>query len=73
MVGAELAADGQVINASVKFIEPDPTPDGRFAQLFEATRRAIIRCSPFTELPRDKYAQWRNIEVVANPEGIVSW
>lgn len=72
VVGAELAADGSVLNVSIKLIEPDPAPDGRFQQLFEATRRAIIRCSPF-DLPREKYAQWRNIEVVANSEGIVSW
>jgi len=72
-VGAELTADGSVINVSIRLIEPSPAPDGRFQQLFEATRRAIIRCAPFTDLPREKYALWRNIEVVANPEGIVSW
>lgn len=73
VVGAELAADGSVLNASMRLVEPNPAPDARFKSLFEATRRAIIRCSPFTDLPREKYAQWRNIEVVANPEGIVSW
>ena len=62
-----------MINASIRLIEPNSAPDGRFQQLFEATRRAIIRCSPFTDLPREKYAQWRNIEVVAIPEGFVSW
>ncbi|HEX6753284.1 MAG TPA: hypothetical protein VF093_06845, partial [Solirubrobacterales bacterium] len=72
VVGAELTAHGDIINASIKLVEPSPVSDGRFAQLFEATRRAIIRCSPF-DLPREKFAQWRNIEVVANPEGIVSW
>ena len=72
VVGAALGASGDVINVSIRLIEPSPAPDGRFEQLFEATRRAIIRCSPF-DLPREKYAQWRNIEVVANPEGIVSW
>ena len=43
-----------------------------FQQAFEAGRRALIRCSPY-DLPRDKFAQWRNIEVVFNPEGMVSW
>jgi hypothetical protein len=72
-VGAELAVDGTLVNASIELVEPNPAPDGPTVQLFEATRRALIRCSPFIELPREKYAQWRYIEVVANPEGIVSW
>jgi hypothetical protein len=72
MLAAELQPNGQVINASIRLIEPSPAPDGRFQQAYEAGRRALIRCSPY-ELPRDKYAQWRNIEVVFNPEGMVSW
>jgi hypothetical protein len=61
-----------VINASIRMIEPRNPPDARFQQAFEAGRRALIRCSPY-ELPREKYGQWRNIEVVFNPEGMVSW
>ena len=73
VLAAELAPDGNVINASIRLLEPDPAPDGRFQQAFEAGRRALIRCSPYSELPRYKYAQWRNIEVVFNPEGMLSW
>ena len=72
-LAAELAADGAVINASIRLIEPRPAPDERFQQAYEAGRRALIRCSPYADLPRDKYGQWRDIEVVFNPEGIVSW
>ena len=72
-LAAELAANGEVINASIRLIEPSLAPDGRFQQAYEAGRRALIRCSPYGDLPRDKYAQWRNIEVVFNPEGMVSW
>jgi hypothetical protein len=72
-LSAELAASGDVINASIRPIEPLPMPDARFQQLYEAGRRALIRCSPYGDLPREKYAQWRNIEVVFNPEGMVSW
>ena len=71
-LAAELAADGAVINASIRMIEPRNPPDARFQQAFEAGRRALIRCSPY-DLPREKYGQWRNIEVVFNPEGMVSW
>jgi hypothetical protein len=54
-------------------LEPAPAPDARFQQAYEAGRRALLRCAPYTHLPRDKFAQWRNIEVVFNPEGMVSW
>lgn len=73
VVGAELAADGAVIAGSIRLIEPNPIPDPRYQQAFEAGRRALIRCSPYSGLPRDKFGQWRNIEVVFNPEGMVSW
>ena len=73
VLGAELTAQGDVISSSVTLIEPDPMPDDRFRQAYEAGRRALIRCSPYTDLPREKYSQWRNIEVVFNPEGMVSW
>jgi hypothetical protein len=72
-LAAELAPDGQVINASIRLIEPDPVPDARFKSAFDAGRRALIRCSPYAGLPRDKFGQWRSIEVVFNPEGMVSW
>jgi hypothetical protein len=72
-LAAELGPDGQVINASIRLLEPSPAPDGRFQQAYEAGRRALIRCAPYDGLPRDKFGQWRNIEVVFNPEGMVSW
>ena len=72
-LAAELDAQGGVIAGSIRLIEPAAAPDGRFQQAYEAGRRALIRCSPYTDLPREKYAQWRNIEVVFNPEGMVSW
>jgi len=72
-LAAELTAQGDVISSSIRMIEPATPPDGRFQQAYEAGRRALIRCAPYTSLPREKYAQWRNIEVVFNPEGMVSW
>jgi hypothetical protein len=73
-LAAELSADGSVIASSIRLIEPAAiAPDARFQQAYEAGRRALIRCAPYSELPREKFAQWRNIEVVFNPEGMVSW
>jgi hypothetical protein len=73
VVGAELAADGALIANSVQLIEPAAITDDRFRVAYDAARRALIRCSPYSELPRDKYVRWRNIEVVFNPQGMVSW
>lgn len=71
-LAADLAADGSVISSSIRLIEPSTIPDARFKAAYDAGRRALIRCSPY-DLPREKYAQWRSIEVVFNPEGMVSW
>jgi hypothetical protein len=72
-VGAELKADGSIVSSSLTLIEPGPSPDAATKSLFDATRRALIRCSPFMDLPQEKYAQWRYITLRANSEGIVSW
>ena len=72
-VAAELQADGEVIAGSIRMIEPAAAPDGRYEAAYRAARSALIRCGPYNDLPRDKYAQWRQIEVVFNPEGMVSW
>lgn len=71
-IAAEFAPDGGVINGAIRLIDPSPAPDGRFQQAYEAARRALIRCAPYS-MPRDKYAQWREVEIVFNPEGMVSW
>lgn len=70
-VGAELGADGSVINSSIHLVDPTEAPDGRTSQLYEAARRALIRCAPYS-LPRDQYAEWQEIDITVNPEGVVS-
>ena len=72
-VAAELDSDGAVISSSVRLVEPASIPDGRYDAAWRAARTALLRCSPYSDLPREKFAQWRNIEVVFNPEGMVSW
>lgn len=72
-LAAALNPDGSIVGGSVRLIEPDPVPDARFQRAYDAGRRALLRCAPYDNLPREKYAQWRDIEVVFNPEGMVSW
>lgn len=72
-LAAELNPDGSIVGGSVRLVDPSPAPDPRFQQAYEAGRRALLRCAPYTDLPREKFAQWRELEVVFNPEGMVSW
>ncbi len=69
VIGIELNLDGKLAGAP-KLLEPSGTPTGALKQAFEAGRRALIRCAPY-DLPQDKYEQWRQIEVVFNPEKMV--
>lgn len=66
VIAIELTQDGKLAG-SPKMIEPAGAPTGAIKQAFEAGRRALIRCAPY-DLPREKYEQWRQIEVVFNPE-----
>jgi len=66
VIAIELAQDGKLAS-SPKMIAPAGAPTGAIKQAFEAGRRALIRCAPY-DLPREKYEQWRQIEVVFNPE-----
>jgi hypothetical protein len=62
-----------VVPDTIRLLAPVPAPDARYQRAFEAGRRALLRCAPYAELPADKYAQWRRLEIVFNPEGMVSW
>ncbi len=69
VLAVELTPDGALVS-SPTLIEPSGTPQGTTRQAFEAGRRALIRCAPY-DLPRDKYEQWRQLEVVFNPKKMV--
>ena len=45
--------------------------EGAATQVFEAARRAIIRCSKDgLPLPTDKYDSWKDLELVFDPTGM---
>lgn len=73
IIGAELDEMGNILSGSIRPVEPDPIPDERFRTAYEAGRRALLRCSPYSTLPRDRFASWRRIEAVFDPKGMVSW
>ena len=68
-VAVSVAQSGVPDAASIKMIGFEGGNDTAARQSFEAARRAIIRCGATGfKLPADKYEQWRNIEMVFNPE-----
>mgnify|MGYP005992329387 CR=1 FL=1 len=65
----ELNEQGRITDGPT-LISPSGSPQGVVKQAYEAGRRALIRCAPYS-LPKDKYEQWRQIEVTFNPQNMV--
>ncbi|MFQ5621827.1 MAG: hypothetical protein ACE5FS_00370 [Paracoccaceae bacterium] len=69
VVAVTLSREGKVVGNAVRWIEPADQSDPRFKSAFRAARRAILRCQPY-DMPGEKYAQWKELEVVFNPKGM---
>ncbi len=68
-VAVEMEQDGRPVISSIRMINAAGGSDAAAQQAFEAARRAIIRCGARGfDLPVEKYAQWRDIEMTFNPE-----
>ena len=65
----ELNEQGRITDGPT-LISPSGSPQGVVKQAYEAGRRALIRCAPYS-LPKEKYEQWRQIEVTFNPQNMV--
>lgn len=69
VVAVTLQEDGRPLTNSIEMIEASGGTAASARQAFEAARRAIIRCgSRGYDLPVEKYASWRDIEMTFNPE-----
>jgi hypothetical protein len=70
-VGVTVAQSGVPDAGSIRMLGYEGGSDASAKQAYEAGRRAIIRCgaSGF-KLPVEKYDQWRDMEIVFNPEGM---
>jgi hypothetical protein len=42
----------------------------RGTALMDAAVEALRKCQPFTELPADKYREWKTIDLVVTPFGL---
>jgi hypothetical protein len=69
VVAVSLSEEGKPDIGSIRLVSSRGGSDSSSRQAFEAARRAIIRCGASGyNLPKDKYAQWRDIEMTFNPE-----
>ena len=69
VVGVSMAQDGTPDVGSIRLLSSSGGDGGAARQAFEAARRAIILCGTRGyDLPTEKYAQWRDIEMTFNPE-----
>lgn len=66
-----LNPDGSVIYPSIKMVSSSGGSDTAVQVAFENARRAIVRGSQNGfSLPPDKYEQWKDIQMVFNPDGM---
>lgn len=69
VVSVSLAQDGKPDTGSIRMLSSTGGSSSAAKQAYEAARRAIIRCGARGfQLPPEKYAQWRDIEMTFNPE-----
>ncbi|AXT36373.1 energy transducer TonB [Phaeobacter sp. LSS9] len=69
VVSVALTQDGRPEEGSIRMLSSTGGSGSAANQAFGAARRAILRCGARGfQLPSDKYAQWRNIEMTFNPE-----
>ncbi|MGH1356342.1 MAG: energy transducer TonB [Thalassovita sp.] len=69
VVAVSMSEEGKPDIGSIRMVSSNGGSDSSSRQAFEAARRAIIRCGASGyNLPKEKYAQWRDIEMTFNPE-----
>ncbi|MGR3756519.1 MAG: hypothetical protein ACU0AT_04735, partial [Tranquillimonas sp.] len=68
VVSVEMSQDGRPDSGSIRMVSSSGGGEAA-KQAFEAARRAIIRCGANGyDLPAEKYAQWRNVEITFDPD-----
>lgn len=70
-VGFSVGQDGVPDAGSIALVDTNGVSDTATRQAYEAARRAIIRCGARGfPLPPEKFEQWKNIEIVFDPNGM---
>ena len=69
VIGVDLNRDGTLASQPV-LISPSGTLSNLHIRAFDAARRAINRCAPFS-LPANKYETWKRFEMTFDPNELV--
>ena len=69
VIGISLNPDGTILGAPRR-VEPISS-DPQIELAFQTAQRALLMCEPYT-LPQEKYESWKEMEIVFNPEKMVS-
>ena len=70
-VRLDVGQDGRPDTGSIRMTGFDGGPQAAAELMFEVARRAIIRCGKNGfSLPQDKYDQWKDLELVFDPNGM---
>lgn len=70
-VRVDVGQDRRPVSTSIRMVDFTGANDAAANQVFEAARRAIIRCSKDgLPLPDDKYDSWKDLELVFDPTGM---
>jgi hypothetical protein len=70
-IGLSMNQNGTVVPGSLELIGAEGGSSDAQRSAFEKARRAILRCEKGGyPLPQDKYEQWKDIEMVFNPDGM---
>lgn len=68
-VAMSLETSGKVVANSVRLVSSEGGNEQSVQTAYQAARRAILRCQKSGyDLPPEKYAQWREVEMTFNPE-----
>ncbi|UWQ92313.1 energy transducer TonB [Rhodobacteraceae bacterium M382] len=69
VLAVSMSQQGKPDVGSIRMLSSEGGSAAAAKQAYEAARRAVIRCgAKGYNLPADKYAQWRDIEMTFNPE-----
>ncbi len=71
VLGFSLNPDGNLIDGSLRMIDATAASDRAVRAAYEAARRAVLRCGAAGfDLPREKYASWREVEITFSIEEV---
>lgn len=69
VIGMELSIEGKPLASSIYLVGYEGGDDASAQRAFETAQRAINDCgAKGFELPPDKYAAWKKVEITFNPE-----